>query len=123
MRKRQSGVTFIGWLILLVPVAILVYAGIRATPIYLNYFRVSQALAQMASENKGEGSSSTTAEALRNALSRRFDVEYVEHPTVQEIQFKRDNGSWVVIADYEDVAPLFGNLSLLMQFHKEVQLQ
>ena len=82
-----------------------------------------KALAQMASENKGEGSSSTTAEALRNALSRRFDVEYVEHPTVQEIQFKRDNGNWVVIADYEDVAPLFGNLSLLMQFHKEVQLQ
>ncbi len=42
MRHTQRGVTFLGWLILLIPVAIVVYAGIRLTPIYLNYMRVAQ---------------------------------------------------------------------------------
>jgi hypothetical protein len=29
----------------------------------------------------------------------------------------------VAIADYEDLAPLFGNISLLVQFHKEAQVE
>ena len=121
MRKRQSGMTFIGLLLILVPIGILVYAGIRIAPIYLNYYRVVQAMAQMAKEEKDNPQA--TQESLRSSLSRRFDVEYVEHPSPQEMQFHREDGAWIVIADYEDIAPLFGNVSLLMQFHHEVKLQ
>jgi len=121
MRKRQSGMTFIGLLLILIPIGILVYAGIRITPVYLNYYRVVQSMGQMAKEEKDNPQA--TQETLRNSISRRFDVEYVEHPSPQEIQFHRDDGTWVVIADYEDIAPLFGNVSLLMQFHHEVKLQ
>jgi len=121
MRKRQSGMTFIGLMLILIPIGIIVYALIRVTPIYLNYYRVVQAVSQLAKEEKDN--STVTQDTLRNSLARRFDVQYVEHPTPQEIQFHRDDGVWVVIADYEDVAPLFGNVSLLMQFHKEVRLQ
>ena len=32
MRKYQRGVTFIGWIILMIPIAIVFYAGIRLTP-------------------------------------------------------------------------------------------
>ena len=121
MRKRQSGMTFIGLLLILVPIGILVYAGIRLTPIYLNYYRVVQAVTQVATENKDNPQ--VTQDVMRNSLARRFDVQYVEHPTPQEIQFRRDDGVWTIIADYEDIAPLFGNVSLLMQFHKEVKVQ
>ena len=121
MRKRQSGMTFIGLLLILVPIGILVYAGIRLTPIYLNYYRVVQAVTQVATENKDNPQ--VTQDVMRNSLARRFDVQYIEHPTTQEIQFRRDDGVWTINADYEDIAPLFGNVSLLMQFHKEVKLQ
>ena len=53
MRHSQRGVTFIGWLFLLVPVAIVVYAGIRLTPIYLNYMRVAKSLSQVAQRGQG----------------------------------------------------------------------
>ena len=52
MRHSQRGITFIGWLVLLVPVAIVVYAGIRLAPIYLNYMRVAKSLSETASEAK-----------------------------------------------------------------------
>jgi hypothetical protein len=29
----------------------------------------------------------------------------------------------VVIADYEDLVPMFGNVSLVVQFHKQVEMQ
>lgn len=120
MRQSQRGVTMIGWLFLLIPVAILVLAGIRLTPVYLNYFGVSKNMATVASEAKGE---TTSAEALRNSLDKHFQVGYIEHPSAKEIDVHREGSAWVMVADYEDVAPLFGNLSLLVQFHKQVQVQ
>ena len=44
MRAHQHGITFIGWLFLLVPIAIVAYAGIRIAPVYLNYMKVSRSL-------------------------------------------------------------------------------
>jgi hypothetical protein len=46
MRNRQLGVTAIGWLFLLTPLAIVVYAGIRLAPVYLNYMKVAKAMDQ-----------------------------------------------------------------------------
>ena len=119
MRNSQRGITLLGWVILLVPVAILVYAAIRLTPIYMNYFHVVKALEETASESKGEA---INPAAIHASLERRFDVEYVEIPDAKEIDVHRDGERWVAIAKYEQVAPLFGNLSLLVNFDKEVEL-
>ena len=66
MRHSQRGITFIGWLFLLIPVAIVVYAGIRLAPIYLNYMRVSKSLSQLATEAKS-GSTTNPQAAARDA--------------------------------------------------------
>ena len=121
MRQSQRGVTFIGWLFLLAPLAIVVYAGIRLTPIYLNYMRVAKSLTQLASEAKS--SSTTNPQDLRNSLGKHFDIESIEHPDVKDIDIHREGDHFVAIADYEDVAPMFGNISLLVQFHKQVDMQ
>ena len=120
MRQSQRGVTFVGWMVLLVPVGILVYAAIRLTPIYLNYMRVARALQQFADENKAEVGTSTP-DVLRRGLERHFDVESIEHPALKEIDIHRDGDHWVAEANYEDLAPLFGNVSILVQFDKRVE--
>jgi hypothetical protein len=121
MRHTQRGVTFLGWLILLIPVAIVVYSGIRLTPIYLNYMRVSKSLDRLVQQQQDDGSS-TTASSLRAALNRSWDIETIEYPDTKDIDIHRDGNHWVAIADYQDMAPLFGDLSLQVQFHKEVDL-
>jgi hypothetical protein len=117
----QRGVTFIGWLVLLVPIAIVVYAGIRLAPMYLNYMRVAKSMSELATEAKS--SSATNPTELRNSLAKHFDIESIERPSVKDIDIHRDGDRFVAIADYEDVAPLFGNISLLVQFHKQVEMQ
>ncbi len=121
MRQSQRGVTFIGWLVLLTPVAIIVYAGIRLTPVYLNYMRVVKSITDVAREAKSGDSSS--ARALSIAIGKRFDIESIVHPSPSDIDVHRDGDHWVLVADYEDVVPMFGDVSLLVQFHKQVEVR
>ena len=71
MRKHQGGVTMIGWLLILIPVGIVVYAGIRLTPIYLNYYRVVKSLNQLASEgNAADGAQPNAPRAAGGFFAR-----------------------------------------------------
>lgn len=121
MRSRQAGITFIGWVVLLVPVAIIVFAGIKLTPIYMNHFKVAGALKQTADANRGEGGLS--AAGLRVELGRRFDIEGIEEPALDEIQITREDGDWVLTADYARETGLIANIALTVHFYKSVVVQ
>jgi|SRR5579862_2213524 len=119
MRNRQRGVTFIGWVFLLTPLAILIYAGIRLTPLYLNYMKVARALEAMPSELKGNADPT----AIRNTIDKHFEIDMVEYPTTKDMKITRDaGGGWLVESQYDDEAPLFGNLSMHVTFDKQVKV-
>jgi len=118
MRNRQLGVTFIGWLCLLTPVAVVIYAGIRAAPLYLNYMKVVKALDQAGGELKGGASPQT----IRAAIDRHFEIDMVDYPTTKDMKITRDGAAWVVESKYDDDAPLFANVSLHVVFDKIVRI-
>jgi hypothetical protein len=120
-RRRQLGVTFIGGVLLLIPIAIVLYAVIRATPTYITYFSVSRAMQQVAREFSGEDQ--ITADTVRRALQARFDTGYVDFPAARDIQVERQNDHWVMRADYEQTVPLFGSVSLLLNFDKTTEIR
>jgi hypothetical protein len=115
MYARQRGVTFIGWLFLLVPIAMVGYTGIRVIPIYLNYMRVARALDQTATEAKSDD---VNLKQLRTSISRRFEIDSVEYPDINDVSIRREGQTWTLEAKFEDSAPLFGNLSILVSFDK-----
>ena len=120
MRRNERGITLIGWLLLLVPLAIVACAGIRLTPVYLNCRKITRTLESMRSEVKAdEGENQIT---IRNTLNKHLDIEGVTFPTEKEFTIHRDGKGWTVETSYEDVAPLFGNVSLLMKFNKSVTI-
>jgi hypothetical protein len=118
MHRRQRGITFIGWVILLVPVAILVYAGIRLTPIYLNATKVARVLEQVRQEYQGQASVSQTS--LRSALGRRFNIEYIDYPDYKDLSIRKTGEGWEIAAEYDEVVPLVYNVSLLVDFEQSV---
>ncbi len=119
MRNRQLGVTFIGWLFLLTPMAVVVYAGIRLAPIYLNYMKVAKAMDQAGSDLKG---GAADPRSIRNSIDRHFEIDMVDYPTTKDMKITRDGGAWVVESEYDDDAPLFGNVSLHVTFDKTVRI-
>ena len=118
MMRKQRGVTMIGWIFLLIPVAIVVYGGIRVGPEYLNFYKVSQALAETAVKLKSD--ETLTGSSIRSAIEKRFDTGYVDNPKASDIVILKGDKGWEMTADYETTVPMFGNLYLLMPFKKTV---
>ena len=98
MRFRQRGVTLLGWLFLLTPVAIVVYAGIRLAPVYLNYMKVVKAMDQAGNELKG----GVNPQTIRTTIDKHFEIDMVDYPTTKDIKITKDGGSWIVESQYDD---------------------
>jgi hypothetical protein len=112
--------TTLGFIILLVPVAIVFYAGVRLTPIYLNYMNVNHALTNVASEVPNEGA---TAAGIAASLEKHLNVSEVTFPDVKDFKITRKDSVWSIEASYDDQAPLFANIFILVSFDKTVRLK
>jgi hypothetical protein len=119
--RKQLGVTTIGWIILLIPMALTLYTLIRVGPVYLNYWRIVDAMQKTASEYKSEELINPTA--IRDSLAKRFDVSYVDKIEPQDISIKKGDAGWEMTADYEGSAPLFANILIVIAFNKTVVIR
>jgi hypothetical protein len=119
MRSKQAGVTLIGWIILLAPVAICLYAGIRLAPVYLNYMKVARTLELVKNEFKSGDPGG--AAAIHKSLERHLvEIESVDYPDVKDIKVTHADRGWTVSVAYDDQAPLFANVFILVTFDKSV---
>ena len=114
MQHRQQGMTFLGILVLVIVVGAWVYAGIRLVPKYLEYMRVAATLEKVRDEY--DSNPGTTEFMLRKAVERHFDIEMVEIITSNDIEIKREGGTFTMRAAYDDTVPLAGNVSFLVEF-------
>jgi len=119
MRHRQRGVTFIGWLVLLLPSAIVIYAGIRLTPLYLEYMSVARTLEQVKTEFDGN---SPTASAIFTSIGKHFELEDNATVTMKDITIKPQGRVIEVSATYDATAPLFADIALVVSFDKKVEI-
>jgi hypothetical protein len=117
--RRQRGVTMIGWIFLLIPVVLVLYALLRVGPIYYGHYKLSQAMRGTASNLKSD--ETLTPHIVRSALDLRFNTDYVDALTPKEIEVtKNAEGGWSMSANYEKEVEFLGNLYLLLLFDEEV---
>jgi len=120
MRRRQQGMTFIGLLTILVLVGVILYAGIRLTPVYLNYLKISRSLTATAQEFKGEN---VDPGAMRNTLSRHWEIDDPEIVEVKDIEISKDDTGTSLHVAYDHMVPYIANVSLSVHFEKTVKVQ
>lgn len=120
MRYRERGVTFLGWLVILMPVALVLYGCMRLVPIYLEYMKIARTLEQLSSESIVDGAD---MRSLRYSIEKRFDVEDVHVITADDIKISKEAGGYKVQASYEATAPYISNIYLLVTFDKVVVLK
>jgi hypothetical protein len=118
MRSRQRGATFLGMVVILAILGFAVYAGIRLTPIYLEYMAVARALEQTAKEEAG----ATSPQTLRNALERRWTIETIDSIQPKDIEIKKAGSGYSMRAWYRAEAPFISNISLVADFDKTVRV-
>jgi hypothetical protein len=120
MRSKQTGVTLIGWIILLTPIAVCGYEGIRLAPVYLNYMKVVRTLDLVKTELKDGGAGNM--QEVRKSVEKQLNIESVDYPDIKDIKITREGKSWVINASYDDQAPLFQNIFILVTFDKTVRI-
>jgi Tfp pilus assembly protein PilE len=120
LRQRQQGMTFIGLLCILAMAGIIVYAGIRLVPVYLNYMNIVKTMEATASEVKDDN---PNPEAIRNSLERHWEVTTISAVDYKDVEItKGENGVSLHVA-YDDSEPFIANVSLAVHFDKTVTVR
>ncbi len=118
MRSRQRGATFLGMVVIIAILGFALYAGIRLTPLYLEYMAIARALEQTAKENSG----ATSPQTLRNSLDRRWTIETIDSIQPKDIEIKKAGSGFTMRAWYRAEAPFISNVSLVADFDKTVKV-
>jgi hypothetical protein len=119
-RARQAGMTTLGILILVSFLGLFAFAGIRLTPIYLNYMKVASVLNGVGEEFDGQNPSRG---AIRTSISRRFDVESVSEISARDVTVTPDGNGFVVMVKYDHTSPFIANVYFTVRFDKSVQIR
>ncbi|HEX7733040.1 MAG TPA: DUF4845 domain-containing protein [Rhodanobacter sp.] len=122
MKTRQSGVTLIGFLLILLVVGFFGYMAMKLVPAYTEYGGVVKAMNGIASSGTGGKS----LDEIRRELLRQMDFQYVDDATVKptDITISRDNGGTNVLhIAYDKDIPFMYNIDFLLHFEKSVPLQ
>ncbi len=120
MRRRQQGMTFIGLLTVLSLVGVIVYAGIRLSPVYLNYLKVVRAMEATAQEHKGDNADQAS---LRRTLSNHWEIDDIQVIDYKDIEITKDDSGASLHAAYDHEVPYIANVSLSVHFDKSVKVQ
>ena len=117
--KRQSGMTLIGFVIVLSFVIFLSFIGMKIAPIYLEYYGVVKAMDGVANER---GSADLSPYQIRVRVLNRLYVSYsADNVKEQHIKLVRRNGVHLRIA-YEVRKPVIGNLDAVARFDRSIRL-
>lgn len=122
MKTRQSGVTLIGFLVILLVVGFFGYMAMKLVPSYSEYMGVVKAMNGIASSGTGGKS----LDEIRRELMRQMDFQYVDDATVKptDITISRDSGGTSMLhVAYDKDIPFMYNIDFLLHFEKSVKLQ
>jgi hypothetical protein len=117
--KKQSGMTLIGFIIVLALVLFMSFIGMKIAPIYLEYYSVVSAMNGVAKER---GSANLSPYDVKVKVLNRLYLSYsAENVKEQHIKLVRRNGVYLRIA-YDVRKPVIGNLDVMATFDKSVRL-
>ena len=112
---KQRGLTFISLVLLLGLIAFFTMLVLKIAPIYFNHSKVLNALEAV--ENSTDIASQSRAEII-SSLQKRFDMNYVDYVTMDDVHVQAQPGYVKVNIDYDRVEHMVGNLSVLVEFHE-----
>ncbi|HEU4814361.1 MAG TPA: DUF4845 domain-containing protein [Xanthomonadaceae bacterium] len=119
MKRNQSGLTLIGFVIVLAVVGVFAYVGMKLFPMYSEFYSVKQALKGLAAE---PGIANTDPAKVKDLLFRRLYVSYAENVKPNNVKITRDGKGYVITVSYEVRRELIGNLDVVGKFEASEDL-
>ena len=121
--KRQTGITLIGFIFVLVVAAFFIYTGMKLVPAYMDYFNVAKALNTVATQST---SGNLSVEEVQRQLDLQQLSQYFDDADIQakNISVVTDpNGGTSLKLSYDKKISWIYNIDFLVHFQKSVPLQ
>lgn len=116
---KQKGMTTIGWVFVIMLIAIVTLFALRLIPIYIDGFSVASSLESLKNEH---GLAKKSPTYIKNTLLKRFDINSVRDVTKDDIYIEHANGMMTIEVDYEVRQKLVGNLDIVVVFLEKIEV-
>lgn len=120
MKHKQSGMTLIGFILVLGVVGVFAYMGMKLIPMYSEYYGVKQALQGLAAEPE---IATKDPAKIRDLFFRRLYISYAENIKAEHVKLERKDAGYVMKVKYEVRKPLIANLDVVGRFEAEKELR
>ncbi|HEX5306853.1 MAG TPA: DUF4845 domain-containing protein [Dyella sp.] len=120
MKAKQSGITLIGFLMILIIVAFFGFMAMKLVPSYIEFLGVKKAMSQIATD----GANGRSLDTIRRDMMFKMGFQYVDDATIQpsDITIERNNGASTLVVSYEKQVPFMANIDFLLHFDNSVAL-
>ncbi|HEY9254869.1 MAG TPA: DUF4845 domain-containing protein [Stenotrophomonas sp.] len=119
MKRNQSGMTLLSFVVVLAVVGFFLYIGMKLFPMYQEYYSVREAMKGVANE---PGSGDMDPGRAKDLFFRRLYINYSENVQKDDVTFERVGNGWRMNVSYEVRRPLVGNLDVVGNFNASQDL-
>lgn len=111
--KKQIGATMIGMMFVAAALVFIALIIMKVFPAYQEYFSVKTVISAMGKESLNDMSKKD----IQDSFNKRASAGYVSVVSGEDLTIdKNSSGETVISVEYQVIKPLFGNLSLLIDF-------
>ena len=119
--KRQTGLSSLGMLLVVVLVVGGMLLAMKLIPLYIDDYAIGKALSTLQDEKELYGSPKPN---IRNILRRKLTADYTRDLLDEEIIITKNKGELLIDVIYEARVPIVYNLDIVAKFeHHFVQKQ
>ena len=119
MKNKQTGMTLIGWLIVLGLIAFFALLGMKLFPMVMEDYEIGGSLESLKQE---PFLTKKTNKEIISLLQRRFDVNDVTAVKQDNIKITKEGGVMIITIDYENQKPFMGNYYILGKYHHSTKV-
>ncbi len=119
MYKNQRGMTTIGMILAAAIAGLIVFAGLRLAPVYLEYMKVAGVLESVHADLNG---TNPTVRDIQRGIQSRIDIERIEIVNAKDYKIAKEGKGYKVSVKYAHKAPYIYNVSFLVDFEKSVEI-
>ena len=118
--RRESGLTLIGFIIVLVMVLFFVYAGMRVVPMYLEYHALGNALKTLRDD---PASKSLPPQKIKQKIQTSLWASYAnDNIKTEHIHISKKSDGINIRVAYEVRKPFLANIDIVGSFEKSTVL-
>lgn len=118
--EKQRGISFLGWLVIILMVGALGTGALKLAPTYFQYYSVASILDNMQEDPKLNGASKRQIE---ETFKKRMNISQVrlDNDIFTVTKIPRRN-AYTLELDYEIRKSLFGNLDVVAKFKRSAEI-